>query len=78
MGAQEKATWKGDRLYFGNRLSGYAVVPDERYPNMWRVRRPDGSLSDMVNLTRAKDAAVGMLDRDLRQAVRPSDRARTA
>jgi hypothetical protein len=34
------------------------VVPDERYPGMYRVRLPDGSLSDMVNLARAKDAAA--------------------
>ena len=33
------------------------IVPDETYPGMWRVVRPDGRLSDMVNKTRAKDAA---------------------
>jgi hypothetical protein len=33
------------------------VVPDNRWSGMWRVRWPDGNLSDMVNLTRAKDAA---------------------
>jgi hypothetical protein len=33
------------------------VVPDGAYPGMYRVRRPDGSLSDMVNLTRAADYA---------------------
>lgn len=33
------------------------VVPDAKLPGMYRVRRPDGSLSDMVNLTRAKDTA---------------------
>jgi hypothetical protein len=27
---------------------------------MYRIRRPDGSLSDMVNLTRAKDALAKM------------------
>jgi hypothetical protein len=32
------------------------IVPDDRWPGMYRVRRPDDSLSDMVNLTRAKDA----------------------
>jgi len=32
------------------------IVPDSKWPGMYRVRRPDGSLSDMVNLTRAKDA----------------------
>ena len=28
------------------------------YPGMWRIRTPDGQLSDMVNRTRAKDAAI--------------------
>jgi hypothetical protein len=32
------------------------VVPDEHWPGMFRIRRPDGSLSDMVNLTRVRDA----------------------
>ena len=36
------------------------VVPDEKYPGMWRVRSSDSRLSDMLNLTRAKDAAVTM------------------
>jgi hypothetical protein len=27
---------------------------------MWRVQCPDGSLNDMVNLTRAKDAAMAL------------------
>ena len=34
------------------------TVPDDTYPNMYRVRWPDGSLSDMVNLSRANDAAA--------------------
>jgi hypothetical protein len=34
------------------------IVPDSKYPGMWRVKRPDGSISDMVNLSRAKDAAA--------------------
>jgi hypothetical protein len=33
------------------------IIPDANWPGMWRVRWPDGSLSDMANLTRAKDAA---------------------
>jgi hypothetical protein len=32
---------------------------------MWRVRLPDGRLSDMVNLTRAKDAAVALACKNL-------------
>jgi hypothetical protein len=26
-----------------------AIVPDERFPGMYRLKRTDGSLSDMVN-----------------------------
>jgi hypothetical protein len=32
------------------------IVADPKWPGMYRVRRPDGSLCDMVNLMRAKDA----------------------
>jgi hypothetical protein len=38
-------------------FGGYTVVPDPDWPAMYRVRRPDGSLTDMVNVTRARDAA---------------------
>jgi hypothetical protein len=38
------------------------IERDSVYPQMWRVRRPDGSLSDMVNLTRAKDAALDVAE----------------
>jgi hypothetical protein len=33
-----------------------AIVADNRFPGMYRLKRSDGSLSDMVNLTRAGDA----------------------
>ena len=33
-----------------------AIVPDERYPGMYQLKRTDCTLSDMMNLTRAKDA----------------------
>jgi hypothetical protein len=29
---------------------------------MWRLRQADGSLSDMVNLTRARDAIASLED----------------
>ena len=38
------------------------IVPDKTYPGMWRVLRPDDSLSDMVNKTRAKDVAWGLVE----------------
>jgi hypothetical protein len=34
------------------------IVPDERWPGMFRIRRRDGSLTDMVNLTRAHEALM--------------------
>ncbi|PWT86435.1 MAG: hypothetical protein C5B58_01405 [Acidobacteria bacterium] len=47
--------WRDSKLYFGKRVVG-EIVADKTHPNMWRVVRPDGSLSDMVNRTRANDA----------------------
>ena len=32
------------------------IVPDAKWPGIYRIRLPDGSLSDMANLTRIKDA----------------------
>jgi hypothetical protein len=42
------------------RLPNYLsrVRPDSRHPGMYRVVESDGSLSDMANLTRARDAAM--------------------
>jgi hypothetical protein len=34
------------------------IEPDVQYPQMWRVRWPDGTLSDKVNLARAKAVAL--------------------
>jgi hypothetical protein len=46
------------RLYVGKIFTGVTVEPDGQWPSMWRVRKGD-RLSDMVNLTRARDAAIG-------------------
>jgi hypothetical protein len=45
-------------LYIGKRFTGVFVRPDATWPGMWRVHTADGQVSDMVNLTRAKDAAI--------------------
>jgi hypothetical protein len=46
------------------------VIPDKTYEGMWRIRFADGSLSDMTNLIRAKDAgrsiALTTLNNELR------------
>jgi hypothetical protein len=38
------------------------IVPDQKWPGMYRIRLPDGGLSDMINLTRVKDAIRRMQD----------------
>src|SRR5215475_2001459 len=45
-------------LYHGNDPNPLVTIePDSKYSGMYRIRFPDGGLSDMANLTRAKDAA---------------------
>jgi hypothetical protein len=51
-------------LYYGNARNPLAeIVPDSHWPGMWRVRWPDGAVSDMTNVSRAKDAAVAIAER---------------
>jgi hypothetical protein len=69
-------TWRGERLVL--RAGGRAgpvveLVPDSTYPGMWRIRTPDGSLSDMLNRTRARDAARSILLGLLRQRLTPQE-----
>jgi hypothetical protein len=45
-------------LHIGRRKTGVSIKPDVVWPKMWRVHQGD-RVSDMVNLTRAKDAAIG-------------------
>jgi hypothetical protein len=49
------------RLKIGQKLSGLVVKQDDKYPQMWRIHYKD-RVSDMVNLTRAKDAALSWVD----------------
>ena len=48
------------RLHSIRRRVLAAVEPDRDWPGMWRVRMPDGHLTDMVNLSRVKDAAASL------------------
>jgi hypothetical protein len=57
MYGHEDLHWKGNRLCLGSRATGYSIVRDETYPSMWRLQYPDGPLIDILNLTRARDAA---------------------
>jgi hypothetical protein len=38
------------------------IVRDAKFPTMYRLVLPDGTLSDMVNLTRARDALAAIRD----------------
>jgi hypothetical protein len=44
-------------LYIGRRKTSVSVRPDFEWPGIWRVHDGD-RVSDMVNLSRAKDAAI--------------------
>jgi hypothetical protein len=39
------------------------IVSDAKWPGMYRLKRADGSLSDMVNLTRAREALASFAER---------------
>jgi hypothetical protein len=53
--------WRGDGLHLhGKGKPVMTIEPDAKYPAMWRVQLPDGHLTDMVNRTRAKDAAMSI------------------
>jgi len=66
--AAHHRSWIADRLPRVRFLTGaggdnpaamapyVAIVPDTAFPGMYRLKRSDGSLSDMVNLPRARDA----------------------
>ena len=43
------------------------AVPDAAHPGMWRVQWPDDRLSDMTNLTRAKDAVTFFIETEERR-----------
>ena len=46
------------RLYIGKSFIGVTVREDATWPGMWRVHSANGQVSDMANLSRAKDAAI--------------------
>ena len=57
-------TAAGYALHYGQAQTPMVrVEPDSVHPGMWRVVWPDGRVSDMVNLARAKDAAMALAER---------------
>ena len=41
------------------------MVPDQHWPDMWRIAFPNGRFSNMLNITRAKDALLRLLKKRL-------------
>jgi hypothetical protein len=52
--------WDGHRLRLRSGRLLATIVADPNWDDMWRVRMPKGNVSDMVNLTRAKDTALSL------------------
>ena len=70
---QSRLTWRRDGsdwvLFLDRRRFG-RVVPDSRYPNMWRSVLSGGRLSDMANLAWAKNAVLVAAERETEYAAR--------
>jgi hypothetical protein len=64
-----KRSGKGWRLFDGKRRFG-EVVPDSKYPNMWRIVLSGGRLSDMANLSWARNAVLEAATRELQYEAR--------
>jgi hypothetical protein len=65
--------WRGNDLCAGNRRL-VSIEQDKTYPAIWRVRLGE-RLTDMVNVTRARDAAraaaLAILNRSPDRGIRP-------
>jgi hypothetical protein len=61
---QWKRTARGWRLFDGRRRFG-EVVPDSKHPGMWRCVLSGGRLSDMANLSWARNAVLDAAVREL-------------
>jgi hypothetical protein len=64
--------WQGDTLCHGRRKL-VTIIQDQNHPTMWRIRLPHGSLTDMVNRNRAKDAALAIALAVLSSAQTPAE-----
>ena len=62
MYGRQDLTWDGRQLrLLSNRgLMMANIEPDQIWPGMWRVRLPDGYLTDMVNQSWSEDAAASL------------------
>ena len=66
---QWKRAGRGWRLFDGRRRFG-DVIPDSEYPGMWRCVLSGGRVSDMANLSWAKNAVLEAAVRELQYEAR--------
>jgi hypothetical protein len=59
-------------LHLSRRKTGISVRPDRVWDKMWRVHQGD-DVSDIVNLSRAKDAAMFWLAQSRGRGLRPGE-----
>src|SRR5690349_20710850 len=63
-------------LHFGNNQSPLvAIEPEPKHSGMYRIRSSEGGLSDMMGLTRAKDAAIALALRSLNSGAQETPKA---
>jgi hypothetical protein len=62
MYGRQDLRWDGRnvRLSLSHGVVLASIEPDQTWPGMWRVLLSDGYVTDMVNLSRAKDAAASL------------------
>lgn len=53
--------FKDNKLFHNDEDTKYSVVQDKIYSEMYRIRFPDGELSDMANFTRTRYKLKGYL-----------------
>jgi hypothetical protein len=58
-------TWVTYRLHIGGNDTGISIHTDYHWPALFRIRWPDGRVSQPGNLTRAKEAAIRYARADL-------------
>jgi hypothetical protein len=76
--ARRALAWKGNSLHVGGKGKPVLAIEPDRWPGMWRIRLPDGSLTDMLNLSRARDAAMAIALRILQGKETRLEAPRTA
>jgi hypothetical protein len=65
----DRLIWTDCKMYLDGKGPALASIqPDLTYPSLWRFRLSGGELSDIANLTRARDAARVLVSRQIRVA----------